>query len=128
MLKNKLNAMGLIVVRVQENQNKTLRLGFFSSNQTKKRTKQPATELEVFIECLSIRVNDNMLEKYNNYGSLIDQQIHDWINKQNLKKDENVLIEADFGKTKDVLRIIGAESVIKKAFTQADAKKRKRND
>ena len=120
--------MGLIVVRVQENQNKTLRLGFFSSNQTKKRTKQPATELEVFIECLSIRVNDNMLEKYNNYGSLIDQQIHDWINKQNLKKDENVLIQADFGKTKDVLRIIGAESVIKKAFTQADAKKRKRND
>lgn len=66
-----------------------------------------------------------MLEKNNKYGSLIDQQIHDWIIKQNLNKDENVLVEAELGKTKDVLKIIGAELVINNLFTQTNAKKRK---
>ena len=120
--------MKLIVTRVQENQDGTFRLGLFTSNQTKKRTTQPATQLEVLIEGISIRVNDRMLNNYNNHGSLIDSQIRDWIVKLNLKKDENVLVEADFGRTKDVLRIIGAESVINNLFTHAAAKKRKRKE
>lgn len=117
----------LIVLRVQENPNKTKRLGMFACPHWEIRKDHPASKLVVKLNDEEFVADEQMLRFYNNHGSLIGERINDWINAEGLKsktKDSVLFVVKTEGGV-DTFKLIGTEEKIVRLFKDAAARKRK---
>lgn len=114
----------LIVLRPQPNQDKTNRVGLYKSEDTVNRTHV----LLIDLRGQEIVADENMLQKYNVFGSLIDDSIHAWVLSKQYENKENLLFEWYNENKTDYYRFVGSENEISILFREADKKKRKRRN
>lgn len=118
----------LIVLRPQPNQDKTNRVGLYKSEDTVNRTHVPVKSLLIDLRGQEIVADENMLQKYNEFGSLIDDSIHAWVLSKQYENKENLLFEWYNENKTDYYRFVGSENEISILFREADKKKRKRRN
>lgn len=117
----------LVVLRVQENPNRTKRLGMFTCPLTELRKVQPASKLTIQLDVDAFEADEQMLSFYNNHGSLIGEEVNEWINKIGLRSEtkDSVLFEVETEADVDSFRLIGTEQEIVRLLKDAAARKRK---
>lgn len=114
----------LIILRPQPNQNTTIRLGLYKSDDTESRKDNPTQGLAVDLKDLIVKVDQPMLNRYNKYGSLICKDISDWIVSKGFENKESLLFEWWNEDGTDYYRFIGSAVEIRELFIIAEKKKR----
>ena len=113
----------LIILRPQPNLNKTGRLGLYKSPTTVSRERNPVKGLSVDLKDITVDVSPQMLSKYNKYGSLIADQVSDWIKTKGYENKESLLFEWWNEDGVDYYHFVGSAVEIIDLFEETEKKK-----